>query len=102
MPNMICLAGMPGVGKTTLAKAFAQVLGLDWKRIQFTPDLLPADVLGTLIYNPKDAEFKIKKEQKRLNVSALWGERRGSNPRHSEPQSDALPTELQSPSVNFY
>ena len=56
----ILLEGVPGVAKTTLIKTLAQALGLDFKRIQFTPDLLPADLIGTLIYNPKNHEFEIK------------------------------------------
>lgn len=55
------LEGVPGVAKTTLIKAFTQALGLSFKRIQFTPDLLPSDLLGTLIYNPKTHEFETKK-----------------------------------------
>lgn len=57
----ILLEGVPGVAKTTLIKAFHKVLGLDFARIQFTPDLLPADLLGTLIYNQKTHEFETKK-----------------------------------------
>lgn len=57
----ILLEGVPGLAKTTLIKATASALGIDFKRIQFTPDLLPADLIGTLIYNPKDHEFQTKK-----------------------------------------
>lgn len=57
----ILLEGVPGVAKTTLIKAINKALGLSFSRIQFTPDLLPADVLGTLIYNPKTHEFETKK-----------------------------------------
>ncbi|MFI5332886.1 MAG: AAA family ATPase [Candidatus Babeliales bacterium] len=57
----ILLEGVPGVAKTTLIKAFNKALGLDFNRIQFTPDLLPADVIGSLIYNPKTHEFETKK-----------------------------------------
>lgn len=57
----ILLEGVPGVAKTTLIKAAAQALGLSFKRIQFTPDLLPADLIGTLIYSPKTQEFETKK-----------------------------------------
>ncbi len=57
----ILLEGVPGVAKTSMIKAFAQVIGLKFKRIQFTPDLLPADLIGTLIYNPKTQEFETKK-----------------------------------------
>jgi MoxR-like ATPase len=48
----------PGLGKTTLANAIAQVLGLDFSRIQFTSDMLPSDVLGVSIFQPKTADFK--------------------------------------------
>lgn len=57
----ILLEGVPGVAKTTLIKAFSKALGLDFNRIQFTPDLLPADVIGSLTYNPKTHEFETKK-----------------------------------------
>lgn len=56
----VLLEGMPGVAKTTLVKTVAQTLGLNFKRIQFTPDLLPSDLIGTSIYNPKTLEFVIK------------------------------------------
>jgi len=57
----ILLEGVPGLAKTTLVKSIAQAIGLDFKRIQFTPDLLPADLIGTLIYNPKTQEFQTKR-----------------------------------------
>ncbi len=57
----ILLEGVPGLAKTTLIKTFAQALDLKYQRIQFTPDLLPADLIGTLIYNPKTQEFQTKK-----------------------------------------
>ena len=57
----ILLEGVPGVAKTTMIKAVTQALGLLFKRIQFTPDLLPADLIGTLMYNPKTQEFETKK-----------------------------------------
>ena len=57
----ILLEGVPGVAKTTLIKAVNKALGLSFSRIQFTPDLLPADVIGTLVYNPKTQEFSTKK-----------------------------------------
>lgn len=47
----LLIEDMPGVGKTTLAHAIAQAMGLDFQRIQFTSDLLPADVLGVSVYN---------------------------------------------------
>lgn len=57
----ILLEGVPGVAKTTMIKALNAALGLDFSRIQFTPDLLPADLVGTLIYNAKTHEFETKK-----------------------------------------
>jgi MoxR-like ATPase len=57
----ILLEGVPGVAKTTIIKSIAKALGLKFNRIQFTPDLLPADLVGTLIYNPKTQEFETKK-----------------------------------------
>ena len=57
----ILLEGVPGLAKTTLIKTFSQAIGIEDKRIQFTPDLLPADLIGTLIYNPKIQEFQTKK-----------------------------------------
>jgi len=57
----ILLEGVPGLAKTTLIKAVSKAIGLRFARIQFTPDLLPADLVGTLIYNPKTQEFQTKK-----------------------------------------
>ncbi|MEK7483989.1 MAG: MoxR family ATPase [Planctomycetota bacterium] len=57
----VLLEGVPGLAKTLTISTLAQVLKMDFKRIQFTPDLLPADILGTLIYNPKTGEFTPKK-----------------------------------------
>ena len=57
----ILLEGVPGLAKTTSVKTLAQSVKADFKRIQFTPDLLPADLLGTQIYQPKTGEFDIKK-----------------------------------------
>lgn len=53
----ILLEGVPGLAKTLAVKTLAQAIGLKFQRISFTPDLLPADVIGTMIYNPKDATF---------------------------------------------
>lgn len=57
----LLLEGVPGLAKTTLIKTISQAIGLQFSRIQFTPDLLPADLLGTLIYNPKTQEFQTRK-----------------------------------------
>jgi MoxR-like ATPase len=55
------LEGVPGLAKSLAASTIAMVTGVDFKRIQFTPDLLPADILGTEIYNQKTGDFIIKK-----------------------------------------
>lgn len=57
----ILIEDVPGLGKTTLALALAKSISADFKRIQFTPDLLPSDVSGGFIYNPKTGEFDFKK-----------------------------------------
>lgn len=57
----VLLEGVPGLAKTLSVNTLAKTLGLDFKRISFTPDLLPADVLGTLVYSPKTGEFTPKK-----------------------------------------
>ncbi len=57
----ILLEGVPGLAKTTTVNALAKSLGLDFKRVQFTPDLLPSDIIGTEIYDPAKNEFKIKR-----------------------------------------
>jgi len=56
----ILLEGVPGLAKTTAVNALAKTLGLDFKRVQFTPDLLPSDIIGTEIYDPSSNTFKIK------------------------------------------
>ena len=57
----ILLEGVPGLAKTLTVNTLANVLHLDFKRIQFTPDLLPADLIGTMIYNQKASNFEVKK-----------------------------------------
>jgi len=57
----ILVEGVPGLAKTTTINALSKAIGLDFKRIQFTPDLLPSDIIGAQIYNPQDHHFSIKK-----------------------------------------
>ncbi|PHO09360.1 ATPase [Malaciobacter canalis] len=57
----ILLEGVPGLAKTTTVNSLAKVINVDFKRVQFTPDLLPSDIIGAQIYDMKTGEFKIKK-----------------------------------------
>lgn len=57
----ILIEGVPGVAKTLTAKLLSKSLAIEFSRIQFTPDLMPSDVLGTSIFNPKDGEFNFKR-----------------------------------------
>ncbi|MCB0309382.1 MAG: MoxR family ATPase [Bdellovibrionales bacterium] len=57
----ILVEGVPGLAKTTAIKTLADAISADFQRVQFTPDLLPADLVGTQIYSPKDGQFTVKK-----------------------------------------
>jgi MoxR-like ATPase len=57
----VLLEGVPGLAKTLLVRVMAKVLGLDFKRVQFTPDLMPSDVLGTNVFDQRNADFTLKK-----------------------------------------
>ncbi|MHA1972395.1 MAG: AAA family ATPase [Candidatus Hodarchaeales archaeon] len=57
----VYLEGVPGIGKTYMANTFSQCLGTAFSRIQFTPDMLPSDIVGTNIFNPKTGTFRLKK-----------------------------------------
>ncbi len=57
----VLIEGVPGLAKTTAVKTLADCISTKFRRIQFTPDLLPADLIGTMIYNPKDSNFVTKK-----------------------------------------
>ena len=57
----ILIEGVPGIGKTLAVTTLAQALDASYQRIQFTPDLLPADLIGTLIYQPQSGEFRVRK-----------------------------------------
>src|SRR5215216_5086970 len=57
----VLLEDFPGLGKTLAARSLARVLGLDFARVQFTPDLLPADITGSFLYNQKDGTFEFRR-----------------------------------------
>jgi MoxR-like ATPase len=57
----VLLEGVPGIAKTTLSKTFAQILGIQFNRLQFTPDLLPSDVTGTYIFDRRENDFVLRK-----------------------------------------
>ncbi|MCA0197158.1 MAG: MoxR family ATPase [Proteobacteria bacterium] len=57
----VLIEGVPGLGKTLLVRALGQALELDWARVQFTPDLMPSDVSGHAVYDPKTESFKIRR-----------------------------------------
>lgn len=57
----ILLEGVPGLAKTLIVRTFASAMNLAYRRIQFTPDMLPADLVGTMVYNPKEMEFYPRK-----------------------------------------
>ncbi len=57
----VLLEGVPGLAKTLTVSSLAQAIDAQFQRIQFTPDLLPADLLGTLVFNPREGSFSIKK-----------------------------------------
>jgi MoxR-like ATPase len=57
----ILIEGVPGVAKTLVAKLLAKIINADFSRIQFTPDLMPGDVLGTSVFNPREAAFEFKR-----------------------------------------
>jgi len=56
----ILIEGVPGVAKTLTAKLLAKIIDVDFSRLQFTPDLMPSDVIGTSVFNPRDGEFRFK------------------------------------------
>src|SRR5205807_860201 len=64
----VLLEGVPGIAKTLAANTLSKMLRLDFKRIQFTPDLLPSDLIGTSVYNPKEGTFSVQKGPLFTNV----------------------------------
>src|ERR1700691_3765730 len=61
----VLIEDLPGLGKTLIARSFAATLGLDFTRVQFTPDLLPADLLGSTIYDMQSGHFEFRPRPKR-------------------------------------
>ncbi|MHA4847004.1 AAA family ATPase [Flavitalea antarctica] len=57
----VLIEGVPGVAKTLTAKLLAKTVSIDFSRIQFTPDMMPSDVIGTMVFNPKDINFQFRK-----------------------------------------
>ena len=64
----ILLEDVPGVGKTTMALAFSKAIGLDYKRLQFTPDVMPSDVTGFYYYNKEKGEFVYRRGAAMTNL----------------------------------
>ena len=64
----LLIEDVPGVGKTTLAHTLAQVLGLAWQRVQFTSDLLPADIIGVSIFDRAGQQFKFRQGDRKSVV----------------------------------
>ena len=64
----VFLEGVPGLAKTLTVKSLADLIDTKFQRLQFTPDLLPADILGTLIYNPQKLNFEVKKGDRKSVV----------------------------------
>jgi MoxR-like ATPase len=62
------IEGVPGTGKTLAARAFAAALGLEFRRIQFTPDMMPSDVIGTTVFNAQTAQFTVRRGPVHANV----------------------------------
>ena len=68
--NHALIEGVPGVAKTLLVRTLAQVLGCDFARIQFTPDLMPADIIGTNVFNLRDNSFTLVRGPRRRRTGS--------------------------------
>ena len=88
----LLLEGVPGLAKTLAVRTVARTLQLSFSRIQFTPDLLPADVLGTQIFNPRTGEFSIKKGPVFANLILADEINRAPAKVQGAPRSDARAT----------
>ncbi len=67
----VLLEGVPGIAKTLTAKLLSQTLNVDFSRIQFTPDMMPSDIIGTSVFNMKDSEFNFKKGPIFTNIALI-------------------------------
>lgn len=85
----VLLEDVPGIGKTTVARALSRAVGLDFQRIQFTPDLMPSDVTGFNIYNPKNSEFEFR-EGAAMTQILLADEINRSSPRTQSALLEAM------------
>jgi len=83
----VLLEGVPGVAKTTIANTFATTLGLTYSRIQMTPDMVPADIMGTNVYRQNTGEFELK--QGPVFKTSQWETKSTGRPRkHRAPSSN--------------
>ncbi len=85
----ILVDGIPGIGKTAMAYTLARALGLSFKRIQFTPDLLPSDILGTMVYNQQKNVFEFRRGPIFANI-VLADEINRANPRTQSALLEAM------------
>lgn len=82
----VLLEGVPGVAKTTIANTFTTTLGLTYSRIQMTPDMVPADIMGTNVYRQNTGEFELKQGQS--SQTSQWQTKSTGRPRkHRAPSS---------------
>lgn len=97
----ILIEDVPGVGKTTLVKALCKSLNLSYSRIQFTPDLLPSDITGVSIYNPKNGTFEFKKGPVFSNI-VLADEINRTSPKTQSALLEVMEENQVSEGVNTY
>lgn len=64
----VLLNDLPGSGKTTLVRTMSRALGCDFRRLQFTPDLLPSDIVGMMVFNQKSGDFELKRGPVHTNI----------------------------------